>query len=365
MLPLLMRGRMRTFLLCPVVVAIICLTALGMGIYPAAAADDSKGSKIALPDDLALIPNDAAAFLCLQVGKHWNGPEAESLKKIAQAHPLVLTSWSEDIEKEIGLSISEIERFVLVIPDFKAKGNIAAWILTTSKPFNRDKVLSMVVPEPKQTMIGSKKYFVSDKSPNGVQIVNGRTLIEGSAVGLRAFLSRPHGAKGGPLQQAVASAAENHFLIAGFVPAVFLPVIKNSGDQGKAFAPLFEAKSWRITADVAKELRINLRFDYADEAAAKEGQKALQELTKPLIDFTFVAEKGMDDFFKREAEKYKGIKELSSRYPTLFENTRAALKDLQVDQKGANVQGTLRIKTNEPATSFVLLLSLVPRPAKK
>ncbi len=350
---------------CFAVLALIGLIVLGVGIPPAIAADESKPAETALPADLALVPSDAALFVRLDVGSYWNGSEAESLKKIAQAHPIVLTWETKDLEKETGLRIDEIERVVLVVPDFKAQGNIVAAIFTTSKPFNRDKVLSTVVPEPKEKTIGAAKYFVSDKKENAVRIVNERTLMEGSAKGLPAFLRRPRAAKEGALHQAVAAATQKHFLVAGMIPTVFLPAIKNAGEQGKAFVPLFAANAWRITVDAGKELRINLRLDFADEKAAKEGQTALQGLVKPLTDFTEFAEKGMNDFFKREANQYKGIAEISSRYPKLLQSTRAALKEFQSEQKGTTVQGTLRIKTEEPATSFVLLLSLMPRAAKK
>jgi hypothetical protein len=345
------------------VILVVCLAAVPINSWPSLAADGAKAAK-ALPADLALIPEDAAAFLCLEVGRYWNGPEAESLKKTSQAHPLVMTWEVKTIEKETGLSIAEIERFVLVIPEFKAKGNVAAWIFTTRKPFDREKVLSAFVPEAKEMKVGEKKYFVSDKSSNGLQVVNERTLVTGTATGLHTFLSRPAAAKGGAQRQAVAAAADKHLLVAGMVPSVFLPAMKNAGEKGKPFVPLFEAKSWRITVDAAKELQINLLLDFADEAAAKEGQTALKNLIEPLIDFTFFADKGMDAFYKREADKYKGITELSSRYPKLFENTRAALKEFKSEQKGSTVQGTLRIKTDEPVTSFVLLLSMMPRGAK-
>ncbi len=353
----------RGFSWCLSVILAVCLAAVLADGRSSLAADDAKAEK-ALPADLALIPEDTTAFLCFQVGRYWNGPEAESLKKISQAHPLVMTWETKELEKETGLSVAEIERFVLVIPEFKVKGNIAAWIFTTRKPFDRDKVLDAVAPEAKEMKVGTKTYLVSDKSSSGIQVVNERTLMMGTATGLRTFLSRPPVAKEGALRQAVAAAADKHLLVAGMVPSVFLPVVKNSGDKGKAFVPLFEAKSWRITVDAAKELRINLHLDFANETAAKEGQTALKNLVEPLIDFTFFADKGMNAFYKREADKYKGITELSSRYPKLFENTRAALKEFQSEQKGSTVEGTLRIKTDEPATSFVLLLSMMPRAAK-
>jgi hypothetical protein len=347
----------------PVLLA-LCLAAVLASGRSSPAADDAKPAKV-LPADLALVPEDAAAFLCLRVGPYWNGAEAESLKKITQAHPLVLTWETKDFDKEIGLSMADIERVVLVVPEFKAKVNAPAWIFTTGKPFDHGKVLGVLVPESKEIKVGAKKYLVSDKSPNGVQVVNERVLLMGTAKSVQSFLSRSAAEQGGSLGQTIAAAAEKHLLVAGVNPSAFLTAVKNSGDKGKAFVPLFEAKSWRITADAAKELRINLRLDFANEAAAKEGQKALQGIVEPLIDFCTFAEKGMNDFYKREADKYKGITELSSRYPKLFENARAALKEFKSEQNGSTVQGTLQIKTDEPATSFVLLLSMMPREAKK
>jgi hypothetical protein len=227
-----------------------CLAAVLTGGRPSFAADDAKAAK-ALPADLALVPPDAAAFLCLEVGKHWNGPEAESLKKITQAHPLVLTWETKDFEKEIGLRMADIERILLVFPDFEAGGFV--YIFTTGKPFDRDKVLGALVPGSKETKVGAKTYFVSDKSKFGVRLLNDRTILFGSDKDMRAFLSRPAADKGGALRSAVAAAADKHLLVAGVNPSAFLAAVKNSGEKGKNFVPLFEAKSWRITADAAKE----------------------------------------------------------------------------------------------------------------
>jgi hypothetical protein len=344
----------------PVILA-VCLAAILTDSRPLLAADDAKAAK-PLPADLALVPEDAVAFLCFDVARYWSGPEAEPLKKITHAHPLVLTWETKDFEKEIGLHMADIERFILVFPEVKAAGAFA-YIFTTRKPFDRDKVLGVLVPESKEMKVGTKKYFVSDKSKFGVQLINDRTILFGPDKGVRAFLTRPAAAKDGTLRQAVVAAADEHLLVAGVNPSAFLPAVKNA-EKLVPFVPLFEAKSWRITADAAKELRINLRLDFANEAAAKEGRTALLSFAQALIDFCTFAEKGMDGFYKREADKYKGVTELSSRYPKLFENTRAALKDFKSEQKGSMVEGILRIKTDEPVTSFVLLLSMMPREAK-
>ncbi len=61
----------------------------------------------ALPADLALVPSDAAAFLSLEVGKHWNGKEAKALQNVSQAHPIVVTWWARDLAKEIGIPPAE------------------------------------------------------------------------------------------------------------------------------------------------------------------------------------------------------------------------------------------------------------------
>jgi hypothetical protein len=354
----------RGFSWCSLLMLAAGLAVVLVGDWPSLAADDAKPAK-ALPADLALVPEDAAAFLYLEVGKHWNGPEAMTLEKVAQSHPIVPTWWARDLAKHIGVNLTDLERVVAIIADFQKMEDFVA-ILTTRKPFDRAKVLGALVPEAKEMKVEAKTYYVSGKSPLGVRVVNERTLLLGSANGVKGFLSKTAATGKGPLQGAVAAAATGeHLLVARINPSYFLAAVKSAGDKGKTFVPLFAAKSWQITADAAKELRINLRLDFANEAAAKEGQKALKGIVEPLIDFTFFAEKGMDAFYKREADKYKGIPELSSRYPKLFQSTRTALKDFKSEQVGSTVRGTLHIKTDEPVTSFVLLLSMMPRAAKE
>jgi hypothetical protein len=341
-----------------------CLVAALTSGAPSLAADDAKAAKTELPADLGLVPPDAAAVLCLQVGPYWKGAEAESLKKITQAHPIVVTWWTRDLDKQIGLSMADIERVVAVVPDFTATDEFAV-LLTTRKPFDRVKVLGVLVPQAREMKVEAKKYYVSDKSPFGVQVVNERLLLVGLAKGVRGFLSRPDTKLGGALRPALATAADKHLLIAGVNPAAFLSAVKSSGEKGKAFVPLIEAKSWRITVDAAKELRINLRLDFADEKAAKQGQTALKGIVEPLIGYFSMGEKQMGAFLQREADKYKGIMEISTRLPNVLKSTRAALEQFKSEQKGSTVQGTLSIETGEPATSFVLLLSMMPRAAKE
>jgi hypothetical protein len=330
---------------------------------PAPAADEAKPAK-ALPADLDLVPPDAVTFLSLEVGKHWKGAEAKSLEKVSQSHPIVLTWEAIDLSKQIGVPLTDLDR-VVVIPDLQGTGTFLI-ILTTRKAFDRAKVLRALVPEAKEMKAEAKTYYVSDKNALGVHVVNERILLLGGAKGVKAFLSKPAPTGKGSLQEVVAAAAtRDHLLVARIDPSNLLAAVNQSGDKGKAFAPLFEAKSWRITLDADKELRINLRLDFGNEAAAKEGQKALQGIAQPLIDYFTFAEKQMGAFFKREADQYKGISELSSRLPRTLQSARAALKDFKSEQNGSTVQGTLRIKTEEPTTSFVLLLSMTPRAAKK
>jgi hypothetical protein len=327
-----------------------------------AAADEAKPAKSALPADLALVPEDAALFLRLEVGSHWNGRESATLKKITKAHPVVVTNWAQDLDKQVGLKMEDIERAVIVVPDFKTPDGFAV-ILTARKPLDRDKVLGALVPEAQEKKVASKTYYVSDKSHLGAQIVNERVLLVGTAKGVKAFLSRP-AAKDGSLRSAIDAAAGKHFLVVGVNPAAFRAAVTKGGDDAKPFLPLFEAKSWRITMDAAKELRINLRLDFADEDAAKAGQKALTAIVPPLTRYFEMVEKEFPAFAKREEGKYPNVSDAVTRLVDLSKFGRAALKDFAPERKGSTVEGSLRIKTAEPATTFILLLSLMPRAAK-
>jgi hypothetical protein len=329
------------------------------------AADEARPAKADLPADLALVPADAPAFLCLQVGPYWNGREAEALKKVTQAHPVVVSSVTPDLEKSFGLSMADLERVVVVFPDLAKMGDFVA-ILTTRKPFNRDKVLGALVPDAKETKAGATTYYTSAKSLHGVGALNERTLLVGGrASAVRAFLSRPAAAGGGALGEAIRAAAGKHLLVVGLVPTGFLATVKNSGPRGKPFVPLLEAKSWQITVGAPEDLRLHVRMTFASEEAAKEGEAALKAVAPPLAGYFEFCAKQMPPFLKRESAKYPGVKDLAPRLERTLESARAGLKDFTTERKGTTVLGSLRIKTDEPATSFVLLLSMAPRPAKE
>jgi hypothetical protein len=327
-------------------------------------ADEGRAKKIDLPADLALVPSDVAGFASLEIAALWNGGEAAALKKVSEAHPIVILWTVRHLEKTIGLTLAEIKRVVAVVPDFKSMDE-GVVILTTVKPYDRKKVSAAVVPNAKEDKIKDKTFFTSEASGFGLHFVNDSTLLLGNPKGVRTFLARPAPAKSGLLESAIRTATEKHFLVAGVNPSSFLGAVKNGDEKGKKFVPLFEAKSWRITVDAVKELRINLRLDFADDKKAKEGQTALQGIGESLVGYFAYLDKGMSDFYKREADKYKGIGELSSRLPNALKNTSAALKEFKNERKGSTVQGTVRIKTDEPVTTFVLLLSMMPRAAKK
>jgi hypothetical protein len=148
------------------------------------------------------------------------------------------------------------------------------------------------------------------------------------------------------------------------VPTAFLAPVKNSGPQGKPFVPLMEAKSWQIVVDADKDLRLNVRMTFASEEAAKEGQAALKTVAPPLGNYFEFCEKQMPPFLKRESAKFPGVKDLAPRLESTLQSARAGLKDFTSECKGATVQGSVRVKTDEPVTAFVLLLSMAPRPAK-
>ncbi len=323
-----------------------------------------------LPADLALVPADAPAFLCLRVSPYWTGGEAEALKKVSQAHPVVVTSMftpafspANDFEKALGLSVADIERVVVVFPDLAKLGDFVA-VLTTRKPFNRDKVLGALVPDAKEAKAGGQTYFTSDKSQHGVRVVNDRTVLAGGAEAVRAFLSRP-ASSGGALAEAIQTAAGNHLLVVGVVPTTFLPAVKNAGPQARPFVPLLEAKSWQIVVDAEKDLRLNVRMTFASEEAAKEGEWGMKAAAAALASYFEFAAKQMPPFLEREPGKYPGVKDLAPRLERTLQSARAGLKDITTDRKGATVLGSARVKTDEPVTSFVLLLSMAPRAAKR
>jgi hypothetical protein len=338
------------------------LLACLFGATRLAADEPARPAKPALPPDLALV-GDEALLVALQVSRHTTGPEAASLERIAQAHPVVVTSEARQFEKVFGPRLADLERVLVLVPALHATEN-AVVVLTTVKPFDQDKLLTALVPGAKEAKAAGKVYHASAKANLAAHVLDRRTLVLGGPEGVRKLLERGAPAGAGALAGAVKAAAGRPLLLIGMDPRGFAAAVEKGGAAGKPYLPLFKARSWQVRAEADKGLNLHLRLTFPDKEAATAARGALQKALGQLDPYLAGAEKEFPPFLKREAAKYKGAAELAKAYGDTLAAARAGLKEFKVEQEGAVLRGTIRIKGDRPATALVLLVSLAPRPAK-
>jgi hypothetical protein len=312
------------------------------------------------PDSLALV-GKAAGFARLEVGRHWNGPEAALLKKVCQAHPVILLWGGHGLEKGLGLKYGDLDHILVVVGDFKNLNHAVA-LFTTRAPFDRDKVFNALVPGGKPGTVKGKEY-VADQAGFAVHAVSKSAFLFGNVAGVEAALGQPREAPG-ELSEALKAAAQKPLLTVALDPRSFAAHVTAAGKDGEAYVPLFRASAWQLTAEAGDDLTLRFGFTFADATAATAAVPAVMAAAAVLDKLLEMSETEFPKFIKRETGQYPDVVNLSEPLLGTISALRAALKDLKPRQEGAVVRADLRIKTNTPATALLMISTLAPRPKK-
>ena len=325
------------------------------------AAEGEDGAQPKLPVDLALVPHDTMVLLSMNVGTHWSGPEKASLEEISHAHPIVLTHDALGLEQAFGLAPADIDRILVAVP----RGGEWVAVFTTAQPFDRDKLFKKIVPAGEEKPIGGKSYFAAETAPLAVSFVDPRTFILSTRSGLKTFLERPAPADSAAAARPAFDAIDKKAILAvDVMPGMFPDEAKKQIPADAPWRPLFDAKSVRMTAEARDGLRIHLRAEFDSEDAAKKGAVLFDEIPKRLDAFFGIAEEHLPAFFDKQQEQFKDAKKLGARMDGAIKAGRAGLKGVAATQKGNVVSLDIAVDTKKPATTAVLLLSLVPRARK-
>jgi hypothetical protein len=331
---------------------------VAVSVVPSAAGS-KKGQK-KLPPDLAVVTEQGAFFVSAELGKVFHGPEAETIKKVSRLHPIVLTAHMETMKEDFGFRLDDLERII-------AFGDLTSIVVTTRLPFDRKKTLETLAPNASTKTAAGKDYYVSDKLPKAFYPINDRSLLIGTQDGIKFSLERLAETKigGGELQGAIEAAADRPLLIIAMNPRFFRETAKQAGEQAEPYMPLLEAKAWRATLDTSGGLRLRLRAEFATDEAAKKAAPGLAKALRALDDYLGLAVKQMPAFLESQQKKYEGAKVLGRRLETAIKAARKGLKATNPRVAGNVVDATAQIRTDEPITDAVLLLSLLPRTKKK
>jgi hypothetical protein len=230
-----------------------------------------------------LVPHDATGFVTVRSKDIWNDDTVKEFLKLATG-PIAGAALS-NIEKATGVDLKQIDRITAILPSTLAPGDSPIGIVTTSKPFDKKKVKTALVPTGTEKKTDSGKVYYEDSQRNAaVHFVGENTLIASSPKMLAAYLGKK--LKPGKQSRLKGSRqlVEKHTMVA----------IVDFADWGSDFtkalpnwegrASLTKAKSAVLTITADKESAANLSFSFTDEGAAKSAEKDADTVRDHLAD---------------------------------------------------------------------------------
>src|SRR5690348_2941181 len=120
------------------------LAAVALAWWVGASAEDARPAKGGLPAELARVPRGAVAVFSARAGEVWNHEVGKGLRAAMKEEMAHLTG---ELQRTAGLSPGEVERVTVAFMDVGAA--IPVTFVTTAKPYDREKVLSALVPQAK------------------------------------------------------------------------------------------------------------------------------------------------------------------------------------------------------------------------
>jgi hypothetical protein len=314
---------------------------LGVAVLVAAKDEPTK----TLPTDLALVPGDAFAFFTIRVADLWQDEGTKHLRtEFAKNYP----DEYKAVEKSVGVPPADIERLTFAITKTPGPGDdgpVFAILVTTTKPYDKAKLLAELVPECKEQAHKGRTLHVLAGA--AVCPIDKTTFLMGALETVQEVLEKAGKDADNPLSPALALAAGKHHITAGMRPALLLATIGNMiPPEVEGFKPLLEAQAAYATIDLGKEARLEGRLVCAGESEAKDSATAAKSLLALAQQLGFPqAEAALDKAPKGKVDNFK----------KLFNEFTAALKDMPIEAKGRELPLKLTLKADVPGISKGLL----------
>jgi hypothetical protein len=306
---------------------------------------------VALPDDLDLVPRDAAMFVTVRVADLWKRSDAQGLKRLLGGDQLATVEDVLGFQNGLPLRLEEVERLTLVNlqPDSFPKSFVA--IVRTTRPYDRQKVEEQLARRWQgMRAINGKNYFGPDAgecvctpsesvlvySPREEWLTHWAMRLVGDAPGLqRPALDLAAGGR----HHLVAGCTRPHRVSEAYLAWLREPARGLRPETAVAppdLRPVAEIQTADLTADLKsradaaapESAHVELRLRYADPEAAQKGRDTVV---------------GLLDFLARVMKLHaSGV--THGVPPALAEDLTTALRAAQVDQDGREGRVILRLR---------------------
>lgn len=242
----------------------------------------TRSARAADPAATKVLTPDAKGFVHVRVGDIWSADIAAQLRAFTSQAGAGLLG---DFDSRFVPAPSEVESVTVVLFDANFRDILPAgratdvtpvWVVASKKPLARADLLKTMARTGKPRTHNGKEYLFDEAFWAGLLILDERTYAYASEDSITALIDRM--AKGGesPLAALLAREGDKHPVTVGVNPAALAnPALMK--DVPDALRPLFKAKAWVATLDLAPKTAAAVALEFGTEADAKDGLKAAQE----------------------------------------------------------------------------------------
>jgi hypothetical protein len=298
-------------------------------------------------------------YLSVQVAKYWAGDEGDGLKEISSAHPVVISSLAAALYSRTGLTPEVIERVqVIVYREFE--GELIA--LRGIAPLDRGAILSKLTPGAREQTIAGFTCYTSETSGLALVPIDDRDVVFGRTSVVRALLE--HGRAGREVKWLSRASTTDAPLLAVELDPAWLSKASEQ-PQAADYRPLLASESLRLTVKADKQLEVLLTAKRPQEAKPGDTEAAFRKVLSALDGYLATAGEELPKMLVAAEEKYPQAEKLIEPFQAAIAAARAAIEKPTFAQQGDEFSLSLQVAAEHPATTAMLLLSLMPRAAKK
>jgi hypothetical protein len=310
-----------------------------------AAADEPRVPK-ALPADLEAVPPDALGFISIRPADLWDSEISRAIRAALRSRDpetdQAALAELDRAEAFYGVRLETAERFTAVLLD--PADNAMVFIISTLRPYDRDRLIKRLTPEAKEFRSEGRTYFAGTKSGGkALHFLSDRSYVVGNEPALnRLFEHWARKQADGPLGTPRGLAAQKHLLVASWNTPRIATVLRGQPlpREAEPFRPMLSVRSASLTGDLTRELRLDLRLDFPGMEEAREGEKAVQaglDLAQQFLD------QGLRDLARNPTREQMGP------FRRVVEQVQASVKAASVRGQGSLVGVTVRTKLETDA----------------
>jgi prepilin-type processing-associated H-X9-DG protein len=309
---------------------------------PLAAQQDQKQPQPS--SEVSWVPASCTGFVHVRFAELWDGPLGRNARKIlATTEPKVF----EEIEKSLGVSLSQIDTITIVLPEFVNDNmNNLVVRITTTEPYDAQRLMNALSergPDEQPANRGKVSGLVKLRGHGAVHFSGPRTLTffssEESAFGLLARMLSPTQEDG--ISVALREAGQKHQIVAG---VAFNQLPRIPAEQMPAeLLPLRDTRKILVVGNFDESnARLDVRLTFERNGHAAEAMRALEEGRKIALDALIKLGKELGGDAKENEALLAFLKDVDG-----------AVKEAKLKHLDTDVQLTAQVKTDASLSAVI------------